>query len=97
MVFWVTFLPFFTVSVRGALSYLLKETVWNSFDHHARDVLALATPSLPQFVIYNDAYDGNVDAQCFKDKGKVTVNHTIALSCRSCYRGQGFNVKSVKL
>ncbi|EKM81750.1 hypothetical protein AGABI1DRAFT_126110 [Agaricus bisporus var. burnettii JB137-S8] len=60
MVFWVTFLAFLTVSVRGALSYLLNETVWISFDPHPRDVLALATSSLPQLVVYNDAYDGNV-------------------------------------
>ncbi|XP_006461881.1 hypothetical protein AGABI2DRAFT_178861, partial [Agaricus bisporus var. bisporus H97] len=96
MVFWVTFLPFFTVSVRGALSYLLKETVWNSFDHHARDVLALATPSLPQFVIYNDAYDGNVDAQCFKDKGKAYDWTTLTNPQRSNTKSQ-YTAAGIKL
>jgi hypothetical protein len=55
---WTALLTLLTVAIHGAWSIPVNETVWNSFDNNAREILARATPAAPHFVVYDDAGAG---------------------------------------
>lgn len=55
---WTGLLTLLTISIHGALSAVVNETVWSSLDNQAKEFLARATPAAPHFVVYGDAYDG---------------------------------------
>lgn len=74
MIFSLFFLALLTASIRGVLSHPLNETVWNSLDNQAQDILSRATPAAPHFVVYDDAYDGKVGPPAVS-KIKVKYSH----------------------